>query len=142
MKAKDSRYCKCMYFSAQALARKIEKIANDTWQKVDLSPSHAYLLMMVLDEPGIQPTALVQELLLTPSTITRLIEKLENKKLVQRITEGKTTNVYPTAKAKAMQTQLKNCVDEFSAHYATILGKDESVKLVQAMNRITDKLST
>ncbi len=75
-KAGSSRYGKCMYFASGALARKIEKIAMRAWAPVGLSPSHAYLLMIVIDEPGVQPSDLVEELLLTPSTITRLMEKL------------------------------------------------------------------
>jgi len=140
MKASESRFCKCMYFSSNALARKIEKLALESWKPVNLSPSHAYLLMMVLDEPGIQPMALVDELQLTPSTITRLIEKLEEKKLVVRTTEGKLTNVYPTPKAKEMQTKLKECSKEFYEKYATALGPDESARLVVSMNKIADKL--
>jgi hypothetical protein len=50
----ESKYAGCLYFTANALARKVEKIAIETWKKVDLSPSHAYLLMLTLDEPGIQ----------------------------------------------------------------------------------------
>jgi len=129
-----------MYFASSALARKIEKLANETWDKVELSPSHAYLLMMALDEPGIQPTALVEELLLAPSTISRLIEKLEEKKFVRRTMEGKITKVFPTAKARAMHDQLKECLNKFYENYSNILGKDESVRLIHAMNRITDKL--
>ena len=85
-----------MYFASGALARKVEKLAVDTWKETKLAPSHAYLLMIVLDKPGVQPTTLVEELLLAPSTITRLIEKLEQKKLVRRTMEGKITNVFPT----------------------------------------------
>lgn len=130
-----------MYFSSQAMARKIEKLASEIWKKVDLSPSHAYLLMMVLDEPGIQPSALVEELLLTPSTITRLMEKLEEKKLLIRTTEGKLTNVYPTPRAKELQPRLKECLEEFYKTYSNVLGKEESSQMVQRMNKITDKLS-
>ena len=140
MKATDSRYCNCVYFSSGALARKIEKKAIEVWDSVKLSPSHGYLLLMVLDQPGIQPTAIVEELLLAPSTITRLIEKLEEKKLVRRTAEGKITNVYPTARAKAMRGQFQECLDTFYQSFSDILGKDESAKLVHAMNRITDKL--
>ncbi|MGL5946450.1 MAG: MarR family winged helix-turn-helix transcriptional regulator, partial [Sediminibacterium sp.] len=96
MKITDSKYKQCLYFTSSALARKVEKLAIESWKKVDLSPSHAYLLMLVLDEPGMQPGVLAEELQLSPSTITRLIEKLELKKLVIRTTEGKITNVYPT----------------------------------------------
>jgi MarR family transcriptional regulator, organic hydroperoxide resistance regulator len=140
MKASDSRYGRCIYFSSNALARKTEKLATAVWKKVDLSPSHAYLLMIVLADPGVQPGALSAELHLTPSTITRLLEKLEDKKLVIRNTEGKATNVYPTAKSKEMKTLLQECADEFQKNCIALFGKDESGRFVNSMNKISDKL--
>jgi DNA-binding MarR family transcriptional regulator len=140
MKASNSRYSKCVYFASNALARKIEKLASISWKSVDLSPSHAYLLMVVLDEPGIQPGALVNELLLTPSTITRLLDKLEAKKLVKRTAEGKTINIFPTSRARNLQPQLKKCSDDFLENYSGILGKADSEKLSRHLNKITDKL--
>lgn len=140
MKTSESRYCSCMYFSANALARKIEKLACDYWKKVNLSPSHAYLLMVVVEDPGVQPGALADELQLTPSTITRLIEKLEEKKLVVRTTEGKVANIYPTPKAKELYPKLKKCSKEFYETYSSVLGKDESAKLVCNINKLADKL--
>lgn len=130
-----------MYFTANSLARKIDKLAQESWNKVDLSPSHAYLLMMVLEEPGIQPGLLADHLQLQPSTVTRLIEKLEEKKLLVRTTEGKMTNVYPTPKGKELLPKLKECLNEFYSRYSAILGKDESAKLVQSMGKVADKLS-
>lgn len=141
MKATNSRYCQCLYFSSNALARKIEKLANESWKKIGLTPSHAYLLMLALEQPGIQPSELVKQLLLTPSTITRLIEKLEMKKLVIRTTEGKLTNVYPTPKAKALQPELLECVNHFYQQYAAVLGKEESSRMVSQINKFVDKLS-
>jgi MarR family transcriptional regulator, organic hydroperoxide resistance regulator len=140
MKTSDSRYGRCIYFSSNALARKTEKLATATWKKVNLSPSHAYLLMIVIDEPGVQPGALSQELHLTPSTITRLLEKLEEKKLVIRNTEGKTTSVYPTTKSKEMKPQLRECVDEFYRNCVALVGKDECARFVNSVNKISDKL--
>lgn len=140
VKAADSTYSQCLYFSSNALARKMEKLAIECWKPVGLSPSHAYLLMLVLDNPGIQPTALVEQLLLTPSTITRLMEKLETKKLIVRTTEGKTTNVYATPRAKNMQPDMKQCVNRFYQAYAEQLGRDESSRLVLQMNKLADKL--
>jgi len=131
-----------MYFASNALARKMEKLATQSWSRVDLSPSHAYLLMMVIEEPGIQPGLLADQLQLQPSTITRLIEKLEDKKLVVRTADGKATNVYPTPKGRELLPRLKDCLHDFYSRYAAILGKDESAKLVQHMNRVTDKLGT
>ncbi|MDP9229714.1 MAG: MarR family transcriptional regulator [Bacteroidota bacterium] len=142
MKTSESKYCKCLYFTANALARKVEKIAMESWSKVNLSPSHAYLLMMVNDNPGIQPGELADHLQLQPSTITRLIEKLEDRKFVVRTNEGKQTNVYPTPKGKEFQPKLKQCLHEFYSRYSEILGKEESARMVKDMNLISDKLDT
>lgn len=140
MNIKDSKYSQCLYFTSAALARKVEKLATQTWKAVDLSPSHAYLLMTVLEEPGIQPSALSAELQLQPSTITRLLEKLEEKKLIVRTAEGKLSNVYPTPRAKALRPRMKHCVQQFSKQYVHLLGATDSNSLVQDMVKIADKL--
>jgi DNA-binding MarR family transcriptional regulator len=97
--------------------------------------------MLVLEQPGIQPTAIAEQLQLQPSTITRLIEKLEEKKLVVRTAEGKTTNVYPTPRLKDLMPRLKECLDEFYNRYSSLLGKEESARLVQSIGKFADKLS-
>lgn len=140
MKTSCSRFGKCLYFTSNALARKVEKLAQECWKPLGLSPSHAYLLMAVLEEPGLQPTQLAGELQLQPSTITRLIEKLEDQKLVQRTTEGKLTNVYPTPKAKLLLPQMQACQHDFYTRYVAIVGKERSTQLVQDMSRVADKL--
>ncbi|NML20537.1 winged helix-turn-helix transcriptional regulator [Pseudoflavitalea sp. G-6-1-2] len=140
MKASESKYKQCMYFASNALARVVEKLSIDVWKKVDLSPSHAYLLMLVVEEPGMQPGSLAGQLRLTPSTITRLIEKLESRKLVVRTNEGKITNVYPTPKAKELFPKLIACATEFTTKYYAILGKEECDKLTRTMANMADKL--
>lgn len=141
MNTSDSRYCQCLYFSSNAFARKIEKLAQQSWKPVGLSPSHGYLLMAVVEEPGMQPGLLADHLQLQPSTITRLIEKLEEKKLVVRTTEGKLTNVYPTPKAKDLYGKMQDCIDNFYTAHSVILGKEDARKMVQQMNRLADRLN-
>jgi DNA-binding MarR family transcriptional regulator len=140
MKTSESKYSSCLYFTANALARKIEKIAIDTWKRVDLSPSHAYLLMLTLDEPGIQAGQLAEQLQLTPSTITRLLEKLEEKKLVIRASEGKQTNVYPTQKAKEMKPLLNECLIDATDRFGKILSKEESKQFIKTMHHVSEQL--
>ena len=140
MKSSESRFNQCLYFSANALARKVEKLAKESWKAIGLSPSHAYLLLLVLEQPGVQPGEIAAEIQLTPSTITRLIEKLEEKKLLIRTTEGKVTNVYGTPKAKALYPKMKSCLDDFFRQCNEILGADESARMTQNINKLTDKL--
>ena len=140
MKTSDSIFHQCLYFSSNALARKVEKLAIESWKPIGLSPSHAYLLTTILKQPGQHPSALSDELQLAPSTITRLIEKLEAKRLVVRMTSGKLTYVHPTQTAKNLQPQIDNCLNNFYKAYSSILGEIESQKLVQQMVAIADKL--
>lgn len=141
MKASNSRYSSCVYFASGALARKVERLATECWEPVGLSPSHGYLLLMVLDEPGIQPNKLVKELLLSPSTITRLTDKLEAKNLVSRTSEGKVINIYPTELAKSLEPKMKSCISCFSQMYGDILGEEDSSTLTKVLNKVTDRLN-
>jgi DNA-binding MarR family transcriptional regulator len=140
MKTSESKFKQCFYFASGALARIVEKLASDVWKQVDLSPSHAYVLLLVLDEPGMQPGAIAGQLHLTPSTITRLLEKLESKKLVVRTTEGKVTNVYPTPKAKELHPKMISCAEEFADHYYKILGRDACDKMIDTITKMADQL--
>lgn len=140
MKARESRYHACLYFSTNTLARKIEKLAADVWSSINLSPSHAYLLMMVIEAPGVQPSLVASELQLSPSTITRLIEKLEKQKLVFRKSDGKTTNIYASAKARSLHPKMQQCARVFKEQYIGLLGAREVGELVHSVVRTADKL--
>lgn len=140
MKHSDSRYCDCMYFTAGALARKVEKLAVECWKPVGLSPSHAYLLLLVIDHPGIQPMGICTQLQLTPSTITRLIEKLEEKGLVTRTTEGKNTSVFPTVSASAILPHMKLCQEAFHKKQALAMDNVACQELLERMNKLSEEL--
>jgi len=140
MKISESRYSSCLYFSSNALARKMEKLALESWKPVDLSPSHAYLLMLIIDQPGMQPGALSEEMQLTPSTVTRLLEKLEERKFIVRTNEGRTTNVYPSPKGKELQSKLKCCVKHFHEACTTLLSREETLKALQSMHKLAEQL--
>jgi DNA-binding MarR family transcriptional regulator len=140
MKMGTAEFCLCLYFTSAALARKVEKLAVESWKPVNLSPSHGYLLLAVLEEPGLQPTVLGGLLQLQPSTITRFIQKLEEKKLVIRTVDGRITNVYPTPKAKELQPKMQACMEQFYERYSAVLGKEESERLVQSMTKVAAKL--
>ncbi|MEO7311655.1 MAG: MarR family winged helix-turn-helix transcriptional regulator [Chitinophagaceae bacterium] len=141
MKASESTFRNCLYFTANALARKVEKMAIESWKSVGLSPSHGYLLMLVNKEPGLQPGCIADNLQLTPSTVTRLIEKLEAMKLVVRTSGGKATNVYPTPVGKKLLPQLKQCVDDFNRSYSNFIGKEECSRMVENMHKLADKMT-
>lgn len=136
----DSKYCGCLYFSANALARIITKMAEEEFSSTGLSPSYAFLVMSINENPGIQPRDLSAEMQLTPSTITRLIEKLEYKNLVIRKTVGKFTEVYPTEKSILLGETIKKSWMNLYTRYSEILGDDEGKKLTAQIYSAIKKL--
>lgn len=135
-----SKYCTCLYYSANALSRIMTKISDEEFSKVGLSSSHAFLLMTVNDKKGIQPKEISEQMQLTPSTVTRLIEKMEYWGLLERQTHGRTTEVYPTSSGQELQPKLKEAWQKLYKRYADILGEVNASKLTADIYNASQKL--
>ena len=125
----SSPYCQCLYYASNALARTTTRMAEEEFASVGLSPSYAFLIMTVSKKPGIQPGDISKALELTPSTITRLIEKMEKKGLLRRKYEGKNTGVFITAKGEALTIDIKKCWLNLYLRFSEILGEENSKQL-------------
>jgi len=141
MKNKN-QYCTCLYYSANALSRKITKMAEEAFSITGLAPSYAFLLMAINKEPGLHPKELSEIMLLTPSTVTRLIEKLENKGLIIRKFEGKYTFVLPTKDGKKMMPKLEKAWLGLYEEYTKMLGEKNSKNLTQQIFNAALKLES
>jgi len=125
----ESKYCGCLYYSANALGRVMTKMAEEEFAVSGIAPSYAFLLMSVNDKPGIQPKEISEHMQLTPSTITRLIEKMESKGYVERKSIGRTTEVYPTAKSIKLDKRIKKAWMNLHKRYTGLLGEKKAQKL-------------
>ncbi len=85
-----------LFFLSSAFARKLSAQADNAFATLGLSSSHALILLLVYHEPEIQPSSLSKKLYLKPSTITRLVQKLESRGLVDRQSEGRSTLIVCT----------------------------------------------
>jgi DNA-binding MarR family transcriptional regulator len=135
-----SKYCNCLYFSSNALARIMTKIADEEFRTTGLTTSYAFLLMTVNEKPGIQPTEISQQMMLTPSTVTRLIDKMENKKYLRREYEGKQAKVFPTEKSLVLDPKLRENWLNLFKKYSDILGENNSVDLTVNISKAVEKL--
>lgn len=124
-----SRFNACLLFSANALSRAVTAIGDEEFGRFGLSYSHAYLLCLVVDQPGVTPTELSSALYLTPSTVTRLVEKLEQKHLVRRESEGKKTLVYPTNDGQALRLDIASAWDRVGDRCAQLVGEENVCQL-------------
>lgn len=135
-----TRYSACLLFSANALARAITAIGDEEFGRFGMCYSHAYLLCEVVAQPGISPSQLSETLYLTPSTITRSVEKLEQKHLVRRESEGKKTLIYPTPEGEALQPAIAEAWERVGARYSQALGETNVCQLTQQVFKAAQTL--
>ncbi|MDJ0646502.1 MAG: MarR family winged helix-turn-helix transcriptional regulator [Flavobacteriaceae bacterium] len=146
MNNQKNKYCGCLYYSANAFARIMTKIAEEEFAITGLAPSYALLLMSVNEQPGIQPKSLSEHMQLTPSTVTRLIEKMEHRGLVKRSSVGRATEVHPTKKSLELKSVLKKAWQNLFKRYTAILGekqaKELTTKVYEAFLRLDQEYIT
>ncbi|MEZ4699184.1 MAG: MarR family transcriptional regulator [Rhodothermales bacterium] len=140
MSESKSLYCNCLYYSANAFARAMTRLAEDAFSAVGLAPSHALLLLAVNKEPGIQPGELARIMQLQPSTVTRLVEKLESKKLVERRSDGRASRVFPTEAALALDAPLREAWNALYVRYGDLLGQAPAAELAARLTEATARV--
>jgi len=104
---------KCLYFTATKFTRLISSLWEEAYRPIGLSPSHAYLMMLVLEKPGDTPKKLSEKMDLKLSTISRLIDGLSVKGFLLRKKanlDKRECCVYPTERG----VSLKNDIEEIT----------------------------
>jgi DNA-binding MarR family transcriptional regulator len=137
---KENAYCRCLYFSANALARSITRMAEEEFAATGLPPSYAFILMTVNKQPGLAAGEIAATMLLDPSTITRLMEKLETKGYIKRHSEGKFTRVYPLAPSLELDPVIKQAWKKLYERYTAALGDLQTADLAQQLFSLSQKL--
>ena len=135
---------KCIYFNTNALARQINKIWDDAFKPLGLSPAHAYVLRTVLDTPGIAMKQIAEELELAPSTVTRFVDSLINKGFLKRITDDddkRGSRIFPTQQGKKIHQELEKIGQQLYANMNDIIGKKAFAELVTDMRETRQQLS-
>jgi DNA-binding MarR family transcriptional regulator len=131
--AKDCKdpnpYCRCLFYAANALARNLTRISEEAFAPTGLAPSLAFVLMTVNRQPGIQPSEVAQVMRLSPSTVTRLVEKLEAKGLLRREAQGKSILIHPTVVGIGLQPALEAAWQRTHTVYSDALGEEPAQQL-------------
>lgn len=123
----------CLFFTANRLGRAITKMAEEEFAPTGLTPMYGYLIRLVIGAPGISQKELAEKLSVTPSTLTRFVDKLEAKRLVERKVQGKTVLVYPTDKAKEMEETIRQASRSLKARYEAVLGVEAAQHLTKEL---------
>ncbi|MBL7814883.1 MAG: MarR family transcriptional regulator [Saprospiraceae bacterium] len=129
-----------LYYTTTAFSREISSITENAFMDLGLTPSDAYLIMVVNEKPNVQPTEISEKILLAPSTITRMIEKLEKRNIVTRTQEGKYTYVAATSKGKDLYPEILSTWDDIYEVFNRKLTGDTIRQLVEITSEAAKKL--
>lgn len=136
----ELRY-KCLYFTSNRLTRIMTKMAEEEFMLTGLSPSYAYIVSIVNQRNGLNQKEIGELLFLKPSTITRFLEKLEYRGLVEKKISGKRTLVYSTEKGQAIQEDIDVAWNNLHDRYSDLIGEEAGQDLTMSHNIVCEQLS-
>lgn len=141
MSSEKEIYSNCLYYATNAFSRKINRIADEEFAATGLSSSYCFILMTVNSNPGATIGYIADTMQLAYSTVSRMIEKLENKGYVKRSAIGRYTEVYPAEKAVNMQKKLIESWQALFGKLSQLLGKEIQEELtikIASANKILE----
>lgn len=135
---------RCLYFNVNTLARQVNRDWEAAFRAIDISPAHGYLLKLVLSEPGISQRRLADALSLSPSTVTRFVDALSERKLVKRKTsteDARDVLVHPTAMAAKVVAQVDKLIDELNQEVRKAFGPALCDQLLKDLQHGKERMS-
>ena len=128
--AKNEKEVKsCLYFTISRLFRVVNKVAEDAFGELDICPTHAFLLIILQDEPeGMSVNKISEALTIAPSTVTRFVDKLISKKYVERIKMGKQSFTKITEGGKKIMPQVYKAWDRIFENIENLVDNKNYLK--------------
>ena len=130
----------CLFFTVKKLDRALNKLADESLQKVGMTPTYAFILLILAEEDGKLQKDIAQILYIAPSTLTRLVEKLIYKGYVTTLAEGRTRQVYLTVKGRNLLPDIQEAWNDLHIRYKALLGDDYADNLASIINLNAEKL--
>jgi DNA-binding MarR family transcriptional regulator len=142
MTKEHSIFHHCLYFASSTLARVVTRMAEEEFALTGLSPSYAFLMMLVYQKPGIVQKGLAGRLYLAPSTVTRFVDQLVRRGYLERQVEGRTSRIYPTESGLALKPAIDAAWCALYERYSALLGKEVAQQLTQLIDEANRKLDS
>ena len=131
----------CLFFTANSLARAITKMGEEEFASVGMTPSYAFLLTLVIDNPGVSQKELASQLHIAPSTVSRFVDTLVSRGFVTKTCEGRNTFIFPTDAGASLKPAIEKVWHGLYERYSKILGREQGKRLTELTASASKKLS-
>lgn len=111
-----------MHSASNSFSREITRHFDSYFEEYDLATSYVELLLILYDQDELSQNDLAEEMKLAPSTITRFVNKLVKKGLVQKKKVGRTAVITLSKKGEDQLPSLKRAFDNAVRDLKGILG--------------------
>jgi DNA-binding MarR family transcriptional regulator len=111
-----------MHSASNSFSREITRHFDSYFEEYDLATSYVELLLILYDQDELSQNDLAEEMKLAPSTITRFVNKLVKKGLVQKNKVGRTAVITLSKKGEDQLPTLKRAFDSAVRDLKGILG--------------------
>ncbi|MCK0145367.1 MarR family transcriptional regulator [Arenibacter sp. F26102] len=129
----------CLYFSSGQLFREISTLAEINFAPLGLTPSYAFLLMIIHDKKEVATGDAAKIIGLNASTITRLADKLISRKLISRRQEGRNIYLTTTDELTDFIPKVYACWEQLGVDYTNVLGETSVNELKLKINLANKK---
>lgn len=123
----------------QQISHALAQLYNKNLANEDLSISHARVIYLLYQNDGLTQTELQQDLAIKPSSITKLIDVLVEKGLVQRQTsteDARSRKIYLTAAGRKKEENLCRIRETTEAHLLHALPVEEQQTLLRLLKTL------
>lgn len=140
-RAASNPFGKCLYFTANAVARHVTRLAEEAFAPTGLNPSSAMLLALIVQRPGIAPSTAAEVLHLAPSSVTRFADELVRRGLVEREPSGRQMLLHATDAGEAFLSEVQDAWEQLYDTYSGGVGKRRGDGLAKELCEIAELLS-
>lgn len=133
-------YSGCLFFASNSLARYTTNLAEIAFRPLGITAPSAYIVMMVLESPGINSTDLAKKMMLKPSTVTRFVDRLIKSNHLKKVIESKYSYIYPTEFAISEKHKFEMCSNNLIEMYEKVFAGEELCNLTKTSFNATQKI--
>lgn len=106
----------------------------------DVTPVQYGVLKCLWSKDGQNPSQIAASLYLDSSTITGILDRMENKGLIKRLadpSDRRSLKVILTEQGSRLKEPIIKIIDEENRKVLSILEEEERIKLIEYLNRIS-----